>query len=316
MTASVIATIVNSQYNTSLNDDVVTSLRINVSHCTLDHVVDVVTALSKHQYLKRIYLDLQGPKLRLSKKQPKCDVLSSSTVPILASTNFVTNDGPCIVLDEREIEALTDSNVTHASIDDGKVLVEVSMSAMTAVVTRGGTLRPSKGINISPHPAVRTLTDKDLEVVRATCHFPFVAYALSFTRTADDITFLRQYAPTNFIAAKIELPLSLEALEGLVPVVDEFWLCRGDLGSQLGLKQLAVYYKMFKDFARKHSDVKEKFIMAGEVLDHMTDNLLPTRSEVCHLSDVLDNFGGIVLSNETAYGKNVNGIIAFLKSFL
>ena len=43
--------------------------------------------------------------------------------------------------------------------------------------------------------------------------------------------------------------------------------------------------------------------MAGQVLEHLTDHGEPTRSEVCHLYDLLArDYAGIVLSDETAIG--------------
>ena len=45
--------------------------------------------------------------------------------------------------------------------------------------------------------------------------------------------------------------------------------------------------------------------MAGQVLEHLTEHPEPTRSEVCHLSDlVARGYAGIVLSDETAIGRH------------
>jgi pyruvate kinase len=44
-------------------------------------------------------------------------------------------------------------------------------------------------------------------------------------------------------------------------------------------------------------------LMAGQVLEHLTRHREPTRSEVCHLHDlVARGYAGIVLSDETAIG--------------
>ncbi|MGC4068601.1 MAG: pyruvate kinase [Polyangiaceae bacterium] len=48
--------------------------------------------------------------------------------------------------------------------------------------------------------------------------------------------------------------------------------------------------------------------MAGQVLEHLTTHDEPTRSEVCHLYDLLRRgYSGIVLSDETAIGRNPIG---------
>jgi pyruvate kinase len=45
--------------------------------------------------------------------------------------------------------------------------------------------------------------------------------------------------------------------------------------------------------------------MAGQVLEHLTQHADPTRSEVCHLHDLLARgYAGIVLSDETAIGAD------------
>ena len=45
--------------------------------------------------------------------------------------------------------------------------------------------------------------------------------------------------------------------------------------------------------------------MAGQVLEHLTEHAEPTRSEVCHLYDLLARgYAGIVLSDETAIGAH------------
>ena len=46
-------------------------------------------------------------------------------------------------------------------------------------------------------------------------------------------------------------------------------------------------------------------LMAGQVLEHLTGHPEPTRSEVCHLFDlVARGYAGIVLSDETAVGRD------------
>ncbi|KAL0216723.1 hypothetical protein P9112_008907 [Eukaryota sp. TZLM1-RC] len=313
-TKQVIGTIRDVPYNTALDSPTVSCLRINVSHCSVDQVVSTVTKMSKLANLRRVFLDLQGPKLRVSAKQPTIELRTNTTVPLVSSNNFVHSGDACIVLDQREIDALSQHSSSNASLDDGKILISLSTSTMTAKVTRGGVLKPSKGLNLSPHPAVVTLTEKDRKVVEQTRHFPFVAYALSFTRSLEDIIYLKSMCH-NFVAAKIELPLSMETLSALLPVCDELWLCRGDLGSQLGLKELGKYFKQFKHFTQSNSGNIEKFILAGEVLEHMFDHPIPTRSEVCHLAEMMDVFGGIVLSNE-CFGHYLPEIISFLTEFL
>jgi pyruvate kinase len=46
-------------------------------------------------------------------------------------------------------------------------------------------------------------------------------------------------------------------------------------------------------------------LLAGQVLEHMTQHAAPTRSEMCYLHDALaGGYQGIVLSDETAIGRH------------
>jgi len=46
-------------------------------------------------------------------------------------------------------------------------------------------------------------------------------------------------------------------------------------------------------------------LLAGQVFEHMTEHAAPTRSELCFAYDALaDGYGGFVLSDETAIGRN------------
>jgi pyruvate kinase len=51
--------------------------------------------------------------------------------------------------------------------------------------------------------------------------------------------------------------------------------------------------------------------MAGQVLEHLTSHPEPTRSEVCHLYDLVRRgYNGIVLSDETAIGADPVGAVS------
>ena len=79
------------------------------------------------------------------------------------------------------------------------------------------------------------------------------------------------------------------------------WLCRGDLGAELGIRSMAETVHRFSDGI---GDRPVPVLMAGQVLEHMTEHPAPTRSEVCYLSDTLRaGYHGFVLSDEVAIGR-------------
>jgi pyruvate kinase len=57
--------------------------------------------------------------------------------------------------------------------------------------------------------------------------------------------------------------------------------------------------------------------MAGQVLEHLATHAVPTRSEVCHLFDLVTRgYSGFVLSDETAIGVDPVGAVRVLRSLL
>ena len=83
---------------------------------------------------------------------------------------------------------------------------------------------------------------------------------------------------------------------------DEVWLCRVDLGAELGLKGMATAVSQFSD--RVHA-IPVPVLLAGQVLEHMAEHPTPTRTEVCGLHEALGHgYQGFVLSDETAIGQD------------
>jgi pyruvate kinase len=102
------------------------------------------------------------------------------------------------------------------------------------------------------------------------------------------------------VIGKVERREAVDALGAIAERVEAVWICRGDLGSQLGPTALARFVGTV-DPRRLPAPV----LMAGQVLEHLTDHPEPTRSEVCHLFDlVARGYAGIVLSDETAIGAD------------
>jgi pyruvate kinase len=102
------------------------------------------------------------------------------------------------------------------------------------------------------------------------------------------------------VVGKVERSEALADLDQISARTDAVWICRGDLGAQLGLGALARTVAAI-DPVRHPVPV----LMAGQVLEHLTEHETPTRSEVCHLFDLVSRgFAGIVLSDETAIGRD------------
>ena len=75
----------------------------------------------------------------------------------------------------------------------------------------------------------------------------------------------------------------------------------GDLGAEVGLARLPALQRRLLDATLGRTTV----FVAGQVLHHMTVSPRPTRSEVCHVGDLVERgVAGFVLSDETATGPH------------
>ena len=292
--------------------------RVNASHMTADTLGAFCKAYSLVEGMSNIplYIDLQGSKLRVHRIQPQVSVSVGDHVNLVrveenAESIPEHSEGISIYVTENIMRLINAG--TEVGIDDGKILLTIESitedrQRAVGVVHRGGVVRPRKGFNLRPHPITFTsLSARDRENVKATRDFKFVRYALSFACLPSEVAELQELAGADkFIAVKLERPLEDDATVALCNAAKELWLCRGDMGAQLGaFGELSVFYRHFiTETLPRLLGAGCRVIMAGEVLDHMCGAEEPTRSEICHLGDIYANgFVGIVVSNETAYGK-------------
>jgi len=281
------------------------SVRLNTSHVDETSIKKI---LENYEYKFPLYLDLKGSKMRTCDAQKEFYLAGTDQVYVNSSCEYEKT----ILIDE-EIMNLIKTGM-KILIDDGKIQLEITSfdsRGYRATVVKGGKIRKNKGFNISPHPIVfKTLSERDSNIVNMSKNYDFVRYALSFVGSREEVNYLKNISG-KFVAAKIERDLSFDTIAEISRRSDELWFCRGDLGSQLGFRNLASFYL---SFSKKMSEMNVPVIMAGEVLEFMVENPRPTRTEICHLYDLIDKgYSGIVLSDETTYGKYPEEIINFLE---
>jgi pyruvate kinase len=115
-----------------------------------------------------------------------------------------------------------------------------------------------------------------------------------------ELGWLRRRIGTAPVVAKVERAAALHAIDSIARAADAIWICRGDLGAQIGAARLA---RWVGEYSPNHADTA--VLMAGQVFEHLTTHVEPTRSEVCHLYDLVSRgYDGIVLSDETAIGAH------------
>ncbi|HUH16050.1 MAG TPA: pyruvate kinase, partial [Gaiellaceae bacterium] len=169
----------------------------------------------------------------------------------------------------------------------------------------GGTIKPSKGVNLpSSSLPIPALTEKD----RADLAFALAAgadyVALSFVRTADDVTELRRLidaaGSSARIVAKIEKAEAVVNLDAIVEASDAVMVARGDLGVEIGVSQVPLVQKRIIERAR---EAGRAVITATQMLESMIHEPEPTRAEVSDVANaILDGTSAVMLSAETAAG--------------
>lgn len=285
--------------------------RLNLSHGSYaEHQsrMDAVRSAAKKAGVPiAVLVDLQGPKIRLARfangphELSRGDVFTITTDEIEGTkdrvgTTYKGLPGDCQPGD-------------RILIDDGKVTVEVTSVTKTDVVTKviePGAVSNNKGINL-PGVAVSVpaLSEKDIDDLRWGLKAGADFIALSFVRSADDITDVHRIMDELGIRipviAKIEKPQAVANLEGIVAAFDGIMVARGDLGVELPIEDVPLVQKHCIELAR---NAAKPVIVATQMLDSMITNSRPTRAEATDCANaVLDGADALMLSGETSVGE-------------
>jgi pyruvate kinase len=285
-----------------------TGFRLNTSHLTLPQLTRWIVRLgpfigSSGTGLSLV-LDLQGGKWRLGEFTPfTLEHGKSVTLTHARSTRLPD----VLPIPHQDFFTAAASSGREIVLNDAKVVLAREQSgpkAIKARVVKGGEIFPRKGVTYASCGfRVEEPGGKDRAIVEATRGLPFVRYALSYVKDAREMARYRDSIGKGvFLIAKLERESAMEDTRGIARFADELWLCRGDLGAEMGLAGMARSAGRFSDMAAK---LGVPSMLAGQVLEHMVDSSAPTRSEVCAIHDALrKGFQGVVLSDETAVGRH------------
>jgi pyruvate kinase len=280
----------------SLRDAGATAFRLNASHLDSPHLDAALRDVRAAVPGAGIVVDLQGAKMRLGRFAPRRLARGERVVLALDGIRGLPLPHPELFEQIGPGETL--------SVNDGRVRLRVEARAdgwVEAMALDDGDLCPRKGVNVLEHPvALEGLTPADRTAVEASRRHGVGTFAYSFMSDGREAAWLRAAAPGCRVVGKVERREAAAALETIAARVDEVWICRGDLGAQLGLPQLARFVGSVEP-----RSLPSPVLVAGQVFEHLTRQQEPTRSEVCHLFDLLARgYAGVVLSDETAIGAD------------
>jgi pyruvate kinase len=250
--------------------------------------------------------DLQGPKIRVGTvPDGGYKLLAGSECELLAGA--ATAPPPAIpVTYEHLAEDLAPGG--RVLLDDGAIelrVLAVQGQRVRCQVTRGGTIRSGKGVNL-PGVAVSapSLTDKDRADLATAIGAGVDYVALSFVRRPADVT-EAQRAIADLgadvpLVAKLERPEAIEHLDGILAAADAVMVARGDLGVELAVERVPP---LQKEIIARANAVGVPVITATQMLESMVSSQRPTRAEASDVANaVFDGTDAVMLSQETAIG--------------
>ena len=287
--------------------------RLNFSHGNHDeHLVRMVNIKKIREEMNlpiAIMLDTKGPEIRLGDfkdgiiELEQDDIFTLTTRDILGDQSIISITYKGLPMDV-EIGG-------RILIDDGlvelKVLEIIDGTDIKCVTINSGTLKNHKGVNV---PGVKinlpAVTEKDISDIKFGIQNDIDFIAVSFVRTADDVTIIRRILEQNDgqqiqIISKIESQQGVDNIDEIIRVSDGIMVARGDLGVEVQTEQIPLIQK---SLIRKCNIAGKPVITATQMLDSMMRNPRPTRAEVTDVANaILDGSTAIMLSGETAAGK-------------
>jgi pyruvate kinase len=286
----------------------VTAFRLNTSHLSPAQLCRLIERLSSFLVGRNpqpaIVLDLQGSKWRLG-QFPDCVLTHGQRVRLVCAASA---DQPGVLpvphLDFFKAASMSSGEIV---LDDAKLRLALEAQgpdALQARVIDGGVFLPRKGITYTASTyRQESLGENDRAVLDSTRQLAGVRYAVSYVKDAVEMAHFRaQIGSSAHLIAKLERRPALEEAPGIAESADELWLCRGDLGAELGARAMA---EAAHQFSAKVRAMPVPVLLAGQVFEHVTEHAAPTRAELCGAYDALGmGYRGFVLSDETAIGRD------------
>jgi len=262
-----------------------------------------------------ILQDLPGPKIRIGR-------LEDGTVELKPGEKLVLLCGADSLVGNGERMAVSWSGMASAVdpediiyLADGAIRLRVQTvregdGEVETAVEIGGSVSTRQGLNIPGSTrGLPAVPEEDLDMLRFGESIGVDLVALSFVRTAEDVTSVRRHTRLPLIA-KIEKPQAVDAAEEIIRAADCVMVARGDLGIELPIEDVPIVQKQLLRTAGK---LARPAITATQMLDSMVNSSRPTRAEVADVANaILDGTDAVMLSQETAIGQYPVGAVEMM----
>ncbi|MDD2943258.1 MAG: pyruvate kinase [bacterium] len=301
--------------------------RMNFSHGTHEGHSEVLQTVRREaRRLGRhiaVFQDLCGPKVRIGKvEDDKIPLIDGNEIRLC----YATASSPLGNSDTIYVEAFDPVKVVKpgekALLSDGQIELvaeRVTKDAVICRVSSGGELRSRSGISVPESQLdLPCITEKDRKDVVWAVENKVDYIALSFVASARDIVDLRrlikELGGSIPIIAKIERATSIDNMVEIIEASDAVMVARGDLGLELPLEKVPSAQRLI---IRTSNFRGTPVITATQMLRSMVHDARPTRAEVSDVfTAVRDGTDCVMLSEETAIGKNPGHVISVLDRIL
>jgi pyruvate kinase len=292
--------------------------RLNFSHGNRElhseNADRVRAAASRAGRQVAILQDLPGPKIRIgSLEDDIAELKPGETLVLLCGSDSLGNEqrvsvswgGLAAAVDPGDVIYLADGairlRVRAVRAGEGEIETQVEV---------GGSLASRQGLNIPGSTrGLPAVPEEDLDMLRFGESIGVDLVALSFVRTAKDVSSVRKHTRLPLIA-KMEKPQAVDAADEIIRAADCVMIARGDLGIELPIEEVPMVQKQL---LKKAGQLARPSITATQMLDSMVSSSRPTRAEVADVANaILDGTDAVMLSQETAIGAYPVGSVEMM----
>lgn len=280
--------------------------RLNGSHGTLEWHAETIALIHKALPEVPILLDIPGRKIRTIQLSHEPVFAMGDIIVLTTDISFDGKEKVPVNYDQLHNDLKAGQTVLA---DDGTLRFTITEIRGQDILMRAetpGCLKSKKGINV-PYVKLNTqlVTDRDRTMIKFAQEKQVDFIGLSFVESKAHVEAIRELIkPLNYprIVSKIENQGGINNMEEVIEVSDAIMIDRGDLSMETELDSIALSQKAIIRSARRYA---KPVIVATELLHSMIENNFPTKAEVCDISNaVLDGCAAVMLSGETAIGKN------------
>ena len=304
-----------------LSDLGVNIFRLNLSHNSIEWHVNVINNIRQITPSSSILVDIPGRKIRTTLKVSKEKFKKDQKI-YLVSSNFNNDSLKSKYIYEVNNNILFNMAKKGMEIyaDDGRLsfyIDDVCKECITLITKNDGFLQECKGINI-PESFFddKELNDKDKFFLDFCCEYKVDFVGISFVDNAEYLKNIQNYIGERHpkAIAKIENASAMKNLSEILRISFAIMIDRGDLSVETNTSSIGIFQK---DILFEANKFGVPVIVATEMLHSMQESIHPTKAECNDITNsVLDGASCLMLSGETAVGKNPYEAIETMRSII